>query len=303
MTPCDRNCKSCTWTAAAYGHIECLKKAHSDGCPMDFSTTLMATKYGNLQCLHYARLHGCPWDVKAILMLAASKGFLELLSYVLETASIHPNWSSEVTEYAARSGDVECLKIAHLHGCKWSSMVTYAAAENGHLECLRYAVEKGCRLHPAISRCAAQHGHLACLKFVMMNGCMWDKNLTYIAARGARWDCLDWCLDNGCPTGSKRIKAAWMITHHSIPSNVHISKTLLWYHHLRPLFCGKHLLPHLFVREFDRSHVEKQLSTILLLLHKLPRDIFAQILKELVSNGNGYLMKSRANDVHIHVVE
>ena len=301
MTPCDRNCKSCTWTAAAYGHVDCLKQAHSDGCPMDFSTTLMATKYGNLQCLQYARSHGCPWDVKAILMLAASKGYLELLNYVLETASIHPNWSSKVTEYAARSGDVECLKIAHLRGCKWSSMVTYAAAENGHMECLRYAAEKGCRLHPAISRCAAQHGHLDCLKYVMMNGCEWDKNLTYIAARGAKWDCLDWCLDNGCPTSKKPMKTAWMITHQSIPSTAHISKTLLWYHHLRPL-CGKALMPEHFDREVDQKYIERQLSTILLLLRRLPTDIFSQILDVLVSDECGYVMRSRANDLHLYTL-
>ena len=268
---------------------------------MDFSTTLMATKYGNLRCLQYARSQNCPWDVKAILMLAASKGYLDLLEYVLDTASIHPNWSCKVTEYAARSGDVECLKIAHLHGCKWSQMVTYAAAENGHIDCLRFAVEKGCRLHPAISRCAAQQGHLDCLKYVMMNGCEWDKNLTYIAARGARWDCLDWCLDNGCPVNRQPIKAAWMMTHHSIPSNAHLSKTMLWYHHLRPL-CGNTLLREYFNAEFDRAHIERQLFTVTLALRDLPSDISRRIIEVLVSEECGYLMRSRANDVHIHTL-
>ncbi len=301
MSVCDRNCKSCTWTAAAYGHVECMKQAHANGCPMDFSTTLMATKYGNLHCLRYARSHGCPWDVKAILMLAASKGYLELLQYVLETASIHPNWSSKVTEYAARSGDVNCLKVAHTHGCKWSQMVTYAAAENGHIDCLRYAVEKGCRLHPAVSRCSVQHGHLDCLKYVMMNGCEWDKNLTCIAARSARWDCLDWCLDNGCPTKAKRIKAAWMMTHHSIPSGAHISKALLWYHHLRPIF-GRPLLSEFFDQEYDRTFMLKQLTAVSMLLSRLPRDLFMHIVQVLVSDESGYMTKSRVNDVHIHIV-
>ena len=48
--------------AAKYGHLECLKYAHENGCPWDEVTCSEAAENGHLECLKYAHENGCPWD-------------------------------------------------------------------------------------------------------------------------------------------------------------------------------------------------------------------------------------------------
>ena len=64
------------WSAAKYGHIECLKYAHEKGCPWDEKTCWSAAYYGHLECLTYAHENGCPWDEKTC-SCAALGGQLE----------------------------------------------------------------------------------------------------------------------------------------------------------------------------------------------------------------------------------
>jgi hypothetical protein len=46
--------------AARYGHIECLKYAHENGCPWNSQTGEYAAKNRQLECLKYACENGCP---------------------------------------------------------------------------------------------------------------------------------------------------------------------------------------------------------------------------------------------------
>ena len=51
-----------TCTDASYGHLECLKYMHENGCPWNELTCNYAASYGHLECLKYARENECPWD-------------------------------------------------------------------------------------------------------------------------------------------------------------------------------------------------------------------------------------------------
>ena len=51
----------CT-TAAAEGHIDCLRHAHEHNCPWNEDTCALAAKYGHLNCLRYAHENGCSLD-------------------------------------------------------------------------------------------------------------------------------------------------------------------------------------------------------------------------------------------------
>jgi len=103
--------------AAEYGHLDCLKYAHENGCPWDDFTTLYAGKNGHLDCLKYAHENGCPW------------------------------YGSTTLHIACR-GHLDCLKYAHENGCPWDIKTTMYAAKNSHLDCLKYAHENGCPWHP-----------------------------------------------------------------------------------------------------------------------------------------------------------
>jgi len=46
--------------------------------------------------------------------------------------------------YAARSGQLECLKYLHENGCPWDATACAYAARRNQLECLKYLHENGC---------------------------------------------------------------------------------------------------------------------------------------------------------------
>jgi hypothetical protein len=104
-----------TLNAATHGHLECLKYARENGCPLHERTSLIAAFKGQLDCLKYAHENGCPWN-------------------------------SDATSNSAAKGHLECLKYAHENGCPWDIGTTFIAAQYGHLDCLKYAHENGCPL-------------------------------------------------------------------------------------------------------------------------------------------------------------
>lgn len=55
----------CTY-AALFGHIDCLKFANQNGCPMDEMTMTVAAQQGFMDCLVYAHENGCLWGLEGI---------------------------------------------------------------------------------------------------------------------------------------------------------------------------------------------------------------------------------------------
>ena len=126
--------------AAALGHLDCLKKAHLNGCKWNEQVCAFAAEYGQLECLVYAHTNGCPWDTRTC-KWAAYNGRLECLEYA------HANgcrWDEDTCAYAAEYGHLDCLVYAHTNRCPWDEETCANAALNGHLECLVYAHENGC---------------------------------------------------------------------------------------------------------------------------------------------------------------
>src|SRR5271163_622090 len=85
--------------AAQEGHLECLKWAHENGCPLDWWTCVLAAKNGHLECLKYARENGCPWN-------------------------------EETCAYAALNGHLQILQWARENGCPWDEETCALAAKN-----------------------------------------------------------------------------------------------------------------------------------------------------------------------------
>ena len=73
---------------------------------------------------------------------------------------------------AARSGQLDELKLLRADGCPWNVNTCAAATESGHLEALQ-------RLR--------------------VNGCPWDEETCIWAAYGGHLEVLQWAHANGCP--------------------------------------------------------------------------------------------------------
>ena len=73
---------------------------------------------------------------------------------------------------AARSGQLEELKVLRENGTPWDTMTYWAAASGGHLEVLQW---------------------------VRANGCPWDYH-TLTESRGVHLQLFNWAIANGCPT-------------------------------------------------------------------------------------------------------
>ena len=126
---------------------------------------------------------------------------------------------------AARSGQLEELKLLRADGCPWDKDTCWAAAEGGHLEVLQWARKNGCLWDWPTCRAAEMGGHLEVLQWALANGCSCDQKgtcnsaasgghlgvLIWLRSIGCEWDqwnaaakggyldLLQWALANGCP--------------------------------------------------------------------------------------------------------
>ena len=75
---------------------------------------------------------------------------------------------------AARSGQLEELKVLRADGCPWDTSTCWSAARGGHLEVLQWARENGCPWDEETCADAAYGGHLEVLQWARTNGCPWN---------------------------------------------------------------------------------------------------------------------------------
>ena len=100
---------------------------------------------------------------------------------------------------AARSGQLEELKLLRENGKPWDELTGSAAAMSGHLEVLQWARTNNCPWNEETCYYAAEGGHLEVLQWARANGCPWDKETCAQAALGGHLEVLQWARANGCP--------------------------------------------------------------------------------------------------------
>ena len=187
--------RNATVRAATYGHLDCLRYAHQNGCPWDDAVCVGAAKNNQLECLRYAHEHGCPWDERTC-NEASGNGHLELLRYA------HQNgcpWNAWTPAFAAGGGHLDCLRYAHENGCPWDETTTTSASQAGQLECLRYALENECPHSTATCFVATSRGRLECLRYAHQHGVPWDEKTCSEASQNGHLDCLRYAHEHGCP--------------------------------------------------------------------------------------------------------
>ena len=102
-------------------------------------------------------------------------------------------------EAAARTGQLEELKLLRADGCPWSKLTCSAAARGGHLEVLQWARANDCPWHQYTCEWAAKGGHLEVLQWAHANGCPWDERTCSVAVQRGHLEVLNWAMTNGAP--------------------------------------------------------------------------------------------------------
>ena len=111
---------------------------------------------------------------------------------------------------AARSGQLEELKVLRAVGCPWDVYTCVGAAMGGHLEVLQWLRANGCPWSTGTCACAAKGGHLEVLQWLRANGCPWDAATCAWAAEGGHLEMLQWARANGCDWDKSTCsEAAW----------------------------------------------------------------------------------------------
>ena len=102
-------------------------------------------------------------------------------------------------EAAARSGQLDELKVLRADGWPWDTMTCWAAARGGQLDVLQWARANGCPGDAKTCRGAAEGGHLEVLQWARANDCPWDEETCALAANNGHLEVLQWARTNDCP--------------------------------------------------------------------------------------------------------
>ena len=127
--------------------LEFLKWAREvKQCEWDEKTINAAAYIGNLEMLKYCFSNDCPCDKNASCKLAAARGHLDCLRFLLDKVKPSRETEKEVAIKAAGKGHTDIVKYL-VEERKISEEVksecVYTAAKiDGHLNCLQYVVEE-----------------------------------------------------------------------------------------------------------------------------------------------------------------
>ena len=117
---------------------------------------------------------------------------------------------------AARSGQLEELKVLRADGWPWDAETCHAAANSGHLEVLQWLRANGCLWNWATCAYAAGGGHLEVLQWARASRCPWNDFTCTMAAKGGHLEVLQWAHANGCPCDEMELHIATEAGHEAI---------------------------------------------------------------------------------------
>jgi hypothetical protein len=99
--------------------------------------------------------------------------------------------------------DVGCLSaVQRLHRqgrLSRQEYLCYAAARSGQLEELKLLRDNDCPWDSGTCDWTALGGHLEVLQWARANGCPWDKHTLIHARAKDHLEVVNWALANGCP--------------------------------------------------------------------------------------------------------
>ena len=127
---------------------------------------------------------------------AAGTGELILLRLVRRSGF---EWHIKTCAAASQRGHLKCLQYAHENGCPWGANDLEYAAQYGHVHCIQNAHKQGLIWNVRVCATAAKYGQIECLRFAHEHGCGWNRDTVTAAAESSHMDCLRYALQHGCP--------------------------------------------------------------------------------------------------------
>ena len=212
--------------AAAGGYLSCLEYLLSRHKPASYLAVEHAVRNGHVDCVRALFNAGVSFSVDSFGMEhalvkdnvqflqtyvaggyklprygteeAAEHGSVKCLAFICSVR--HHPLTAEETSCAAKSGQLECLKILREHGCPWDESVYKGAATKGHVECLQYAVEHGCP-RGVDDPCAAAAGNaqLEALQYLHSQGFPLSLQTCRCAIRALSLKCMGFAVEHGAP--------------------------------------------------------------------------------------------------------
>ena len=133
--------------AAFHGHLECLMYLYItsikwyDGCNWNAATCSSAAAKGHINCLKFAYKNGCPISEYAF-ENAVEYGQIECLRYLFKINEYCHNIEDQKIMYAkaAKYGHIKCIELLHEEEMCWDQQTCVCAAEcalkYNQVECL-----------------------------------------------------------------------------------------------------------------------------------------------------------------------
>jgi len=185
------NCKT-PMKAAEHGHLEVLRWAIENFCPVDAYTYHHAAMYGHIHILEYLNTTYAPYDAFAA-NAAAQEGHVHVLEWFLEHGYIL--WQDRILQHAARENQIKVLEWA----------------------CSRPTTkfQRAFGLTVDTMESAAEGGHVEAMQWLRDRGIDWNANVSDVAAREGKLEALKWLVDNGCPLDADEAIAACFYGEHA----------------------------------------------------------------------------------------
>ena len=163
------NARTCS-NAVAGGHLELLKWAREQGCPVNQHVCIhKAIECGHLDVLRWLH-HNQKFTIpKDACLIAASRGHLDMLKWLHE----------------------------YQHYCRLDERSCTMAASRGHLRVLKWLNDKNCPLCEETCAYAILGGDLEVLQWLHEQNCPWDQRCCIRAAANGSLNILQWLCDVG----------------------------------------------------------------------------------------------------------
>lgn len=128
---------------------------------------------------------------------------LDILKYIMSILSYTDmiNVSNACRMELAAMHSVRCLRYLYKKSNRrWlSKHVTVQAMRTGNLQCLKFAHVNNCEWHIDTMKNAARYGHLECMIYAYKHNCPWGQNVATVAITFGNYDCLRYAINHGCP--------------------------------------------------------------------------------------------------------
>ena len=172
--------------AAERGHLEVLRWAMENHCPVDPYTYHGAATYGHVHILEYLHTTHAPYASFAA-NAAAREGHVHVLKWFAEWENFYMLMQQDLLKSAARENQIKVLE--------WVCSQPDDRFED------RFYEDFG--LTADVMASAAEGGHVEAMQWLRDRGSDWNTHVSDAAAREGKLEALKWLADKGCPLDAK----------------------------------------------------------------------------------------------------